>query len=94
MASNGFMSGIPFRDEPLATTVQVISMAGAPLPCTITFMTAAGNVKVRTKPGATFFQPTYDSQGTVAGQIVVTLGATVHEVQFTGVAVTDSFRVQ
>lgn len=77
----------------MAAATETVSGVGLSIPSVCTLLTAAGSIKIRTIAGGQFFSPVYDAQGTIAGQIVLTLTASVYEVQFNGVPGTDKWSI-
>lgn len=64
----------------------VVKLAGAPLPCTLTLVSANSNRSIQLSPygnaSINFFQPGYDQSN--ANQVVVVLTASMDYVKFIG----------
>lgn len=89
--TNASMSGFPFIDGKLKTVLDVIPMAGAPLPATVTLTSTDAGRKIEVSTdGTNFFQPTYDA--TVTAFINVVLRGSVRSIRLSG-AVNDPWSV-
>ena len=77
---------------PSATPI-VVSMVGAPLPCTATLKSAAVGrlIELSTDGGVEYFTPTYYYSS--ATQLTVAVTTPVSHVRFTGAAA-DTWRIQ
>ncbi len=64
----------------------VVSIATNTLPIVVTLASAAGARKLRIRTLTEYFQPPYDVDGTTATQLVLTIGASVADLEITGQA--------
>jgi hypothetical protein len=83
----------PLGVSPLTLNfTEILSARKERLPVTVTLNTvdASKKIELSTDGGTLFFQPTYNTSN--ASQLVVTIGAPVTHVKFTG-AITDTYTI-